>query len=51
MYAFSSFNHSKWGIRFKLLAVGVAIYLVWDMYYESFDYLFFWLGTDKVRLC
>jgi hypothetical protein len=32
MYCFQSLNHSNWGIRLKLLAVLVLIYLVWDAF-------------------
>lgn len=48
MYVYSSLNHSKWGIRAKLLVVGVIIYLVWDVNRGLFDVLFAWLGTDSV---
>lgn len=48
MYVFSKWNTTKWGIRFKLLALAVFIYLVWDFDSGLFDTLFFWLGTDKV---
>ena len=46
MFAYSSLNHSKWGIRFKLLALGVIIYLVWDVNNGLFDFVFAFLGTE-----
>lgn len=48
MYLFSSVNHSKWGIRFKLLALGILIYVIWDVNGGLFDILFSWLGTNSV---
>lgn len=48
MYVFASWNHSKWAIRFKLLAVGVLIYLIWDVDSGLFDILFGFLGTKSV---
>ena len=48
MYIYQSVNHSKWGIRVKIFALGVIIYLIWDINRGLFDFLFAWLGTDKV---
>ena len=48
MYTFSSINYSKWGIRLKLMAVGILIYIVWDVNNGLFDMLFGWLGTESV---
>ena len=48
MYLFSSVNNTKWGIRIKLLVLAIIIYIVWDVNGGIFDYLFAWLGTDKV---
>lgn len=48
MYLFSSVNHSKWGIRFKLMVVGIIIFIIWDVNGGIFDVLFAWLGTDSV---
>lgn len=48
MYLFSSVNHSKWGIRWKLLILGILIYIVWDINNGLFDIIFGWLGTDSV---
>lgn len=48
MYAFSSINTTKWGIRVKLLALGVLIFIIWDINGGLFDILFAWLGTDSV---
>ena len=48
MYVYSSTNHSKWGIRLKLMIVGILIYLIWDINEGLFDIIFAWLGTDKV---
>ena len=48
MATFSSVNYSKWGIRIKLMVVGLLIYLVWDINGGLFDLLFGWLGTDSV---
>lgn len=48
MYCFSSVNTTKWGIRWKLLVVGIIIYIIWDINGGIFDILFAFLGTDKV---
>ena len=49
MYVFSQVNHTKYGIRFKLMVVGVVIFLVWDLDSYFFDFIFSWfLGQDKV---
>eukprot|EP01038_Epipyxis_sp_PR26KG_P007906 gene7906-10731_t len=48
MYVYSSINHSKYGIRFKLLIVGIIIYIIWDINNGIFDFIFGWLGTDSV---
>lgn len=48
MYTMQSVNHTKWGIRVKLLVVGVIVYLVWDTAGPVFDFFFWWLGTDSV---
>merc|ERR1719223_931832 len=48
MYCMSSLNTTKWGIRYKIMVLGVIIYLVWDVNHGLFDVLFFPLGTDKV---
>jgi hypothetical protein len=48
MYVFSSANASKWGIRVKLMVVGLLIYLVWDVNNGLFDKLFAFLGTETV---
>lgn len=48
MYVYQNVNHSKWGIRVKILLLGLLIYLVWDINKGLFDFLFAWLGTDKV---
>ena len=45
MYLYSTVNHSKWGIRFKLMALGIIIYIVWDVNNGLFDFLFAFLGT------
>jgi hypothetical protein len=47
MYLYSSINHTKWGIRFKLLALGLLIYLIWDVNNGLFDILFAFLGTES----
>ena len=44
MYIYSSINHSKYGIRVKLLVVGIVIFLVWDVNYGLFDLIFAFLG-------
>ena len=44
MYIYSSINHSKYGIRIKLLVVGIVIFLVWDINYGLFDLIFAFLG-------
>jgi hypothetical protein len=49
MYIYSSVNHSKWAIRFKLLALGVIIYIIWDINGGLFDILFAFLGTESVN--
>lgn len=43
----NSVNHDKWKIRYKLLCVGIVIYIVWDLNSTVFDFLFGWLGTEK----
>jgi hypothetical protein len=48
MYIFSSINNTKWAIRFKLLVLGVLIYVIWDWNQGIFDFLFQWLGTEKM---
>lgn len=48
MFLYSSTNHSKWGIRLKLMVVGVIIYIIWDINGGIFDFIFAWLGTDSV---
>lgn len=47
MYVYSSVNTSKWGIRWKLMVVGLLIFLIWDVNGGLFDLLFAWLGTEK----
>ncbi len=47
MYVYSSTNTSKWGIRWKLMVVGLIIFIVWDVNGGIFDVLFAWLGTEK----
>jgi hypothetical protein len=48
MYTYSSINTSKWGIRWKLFALAVIIYFIWDINNGVFDFLFAFLGTEKV---
>jgi hypothetical protein len=48
MYAWNNLNYTKWEIRFKMFAVGVIIYIIWDINYGLFDVLFAFMGTDKV---
>ena len=48
MFLFSSINHSKWGIRIKLMVLGVLIYIIWDVNNGIFDTLFSFLGTDSI---
>lgn len=48
MYVYPHLNHSKWGIRFKLLALAAIIYVVWDINNGIFDFVFGWLGTESV---
>lgn len=48
MYCFQSWNVMKWAIRWKLLVLAIIIYIVWDINNGIFDFLFAWLGTDKV---
>jgi hypothetical protein len=48
MFLFSSVNHTKWGIRVKLMVLGVLIYIVWDVNNGLFDILFGFLGTDSI---
>lgn len=43
-----SMNHGRWFIRFKLMAVGLIIYLIWDISGSVFDTAFGYLGTEKV---
>ena len=46
MWIMSDLNHSKWGIRTKLLALGCLIYIIWDVNGGLFNYLFFFAGTE-----
>lgn len=48
MYAFHASNHMKWPIRFKLMALGLIIYLVWDINGGLFDWIFAFMGTTSV---
>lgn len=48
MGLFPSINATKWGIRWKLLALAFVIFIIWDVNGGIFDFLFAWLGTDKV---
>lgn len=48
MYIFSSWNHSKWGIRLKLALLGFIIFIIWDVNHGLFDFLFGWLGTTSI---
>jgi hypothetical protein len=48
MYFFQSVNHSKLGVRWKLMFVGLLIYVIWDINNGIFDFLFAFLGTDSV---
>ena len=49
MFCYSSVNHSKWGIRAKLMIVGILIFVVWDLNSNIFDMIFGWvLGTDSI---
>ena len=48
MWTWSSINTTKWGIRIKLLVLGVLIYIIWDVNSQIFDVLFAWLGTDSI---
>ena len=46
MYAFSSTNHTKWGIRVKLVVVVLLILILWDINGGLFDIIFAFLGTN-----
>lgn len=49
MLCYSSINHSKWGIRAKLMVLGIIIFIVWDLNSRVFDGIFGWvLGTDSI---
>lgn len=48
MRVYSSLNHGKWSIRWKLVLLGFLIFLIWDYNHGLFEALFFWLGTDSV---
>lgn len=48
MFTFSSLNYDKWGIRFKLMVVAIIIFIIWDINYGLFDFLFGFLGTESV---
>jgi hypothetical protein len=48
MYLMSSVNHSKWGIRVKLMILAIIIFIIWDMNGGIFDIVFSWLGTESV---
>jgi len=42
------YNHTKWGVRAKIFACVVLIYLLWDVNGGAFDWVFAWLGTSPV---
>ena len=48
MYIYKSVNHTKYGIRHKLVVLGIVIYIIWDINGGIFDAVFALLGTDKV---
>jgi N-acetylneuraminate 9-O-acetyltransferase len=49
MAVLNQYNHTKWAIRGKIFALGIIIYIVWDVNPNNlFDFLFAWLGTEKV---
>ena len=48
MFIMSSVNHSKWGIRLKLFALGCVIYCVWDINGRFFNLFWGWLSTDTI---
>lgn len=49
MYCFSNINHTKYGIRIKLMLVGIIIFIIWDLNSNIFDFIFGWfLGRDKI---
>lgn len=48
MYAFQHTNHEKWGVRFKLMVVGVLIFILWDINMGLFDIVFSFIGTSSV---
>lgn len=48
MYIMQDVNHSKWGIRIKLMVLGIIIFIIWDVNGGLFDVLFYFLGTSSV---
>lgn len=47
MRVFKNVNHTQWMIRFKILAVGVLIFVVWEIP-GVFETVFFFLPTTQV---
>jgi hypothetical protein len=48
MWVYSSINQTKWAIRFKMLILGLVIFMIWEYNNGIFEFLFSWLGTDPV---
>ena len=47
MYVYRSTNHAKWGVRIKLMVVGVLIFILWDINGGLFDIIFGFMGTNS----
>jgi hypothetical protein len=48
MYVYQSINYTKWEFRYKMMVVGVIIYIIWDINRGLFDIIFGFMGTSKV---
>lgn len=47
MYVMQDQNHTKWGIRVKLMVLALIIFIIWDINGGIFDIMFSFLGTTK----
>ena len=48
MRAYPEMNHTQWGVRYKVAALGCLVYLVWDVRQTRLFDLFFGWWTDPV---
>lgn len=47
MYVMQDQNHTKWGVRIKLMVLALLIFIIWDINGGIFDILFGFLGTSR----